>query len=101
MDPESEFTSVRVGARSPYCLDRVVAWLGGFMALGTPEPAPAFRGGIGGSELDELVSLVLRGIPRLYFQNWLCYAMSEGRSSPAGFSEAVIEITQGGGRTIA
>jgi len=61
MDAESGFASIRVGERSPSFLDGMVAWLGGFMALGTPELAPAFRGskggGIGGSELDELVSL--------------------------------------------
>ena len=60
MDAELGFASVRVGARSPSFLDGVVAWLGGCMALGTPELAPAFRGskegGIGCSELDELVS---------------------------------------------
>lgn len=56
MDPDSGFTSVRVGVPSPSVLGVVTAWLGGFVASGGAELEPAFRDGSGtsGGELDVL-----------------------------------------------
>ena len=60
MDPDSGFTSVRVGVPSPSVLGVVTAWLGGFVASGGAELEPAFRdgirGGTSGGELDVLPS---------------------------------------------
>jgi len=45
VDPESGFTSVRVGVRSPSLFGGEVAWLRGSMMITGAEPGSAFGGG--------------------------------------------------------
>ena len=60
MDPDSGFTSVRVGVPSPSALGGATAWLGGLVGSSGAElehsPRDGARGGACGGELDVLPS---------------------------------------------